>query len=1387
MGEGEYSVRLLTLPDCAQKRTVLKRAPHKQTHPAPDRPSENRLPLSDLTVVNEQSMGLKRSHPFFPFQAVLLMTSSRPFRLPPRRDLSVTPLQIYPVYIADMTKPVAKGDGGINLQTFESSEAGLFSIIDSYHGMGAGDEIKIFWNNIVIHKLNIRPEDVNEERLFFYLPTTEIAPGYSECYCQVTRSGEPLPDNPSAVLTLLVKLDLPAGEDEEQHLPWHSHLDIVGLPQDVIDNGVSKEWSSKGVPMTIKHYRGCAENDVIWLRWGSILLPPHLVIKEEADGTQEIVITASPGDILTAGDSSSLPIRYEIHDEVWNWCEKWSKDTSVQVDAGAARLDPAFFADADDGELHLDQLDHQATDLLIRFEINKEFTTGDTIVINVAGVGDTGTAPRTLTEEVTVGDLPYILEFPIPFAFVSLFASGTLDGSYVLRKKDGSPLLYSKRTFVKVIGNAALLPAPTIEEVIGTILPGDSKTATVRFAYPSLKVGDSIIMIWEGTKPDGSPYEYEEAYDVSNNDEQAGFTYIYVMNEHILPLNNGSLKLYYRVYNDDPAEYGLSESDFLRVEVRAVPATLPAPDVEEAKDGVIDPTLVYTQAHVLVKPVNWMKGDTLTYHWIGISAFSSTKGSVPITLLSIDKTARFRVDVQYVSANIGYTVTVRYTVLHAETGKYSYSAPFEVMVGIPVGHLPAPTVLQAPNGLLNPMDALNGVDIECSYLSMDEELDTLALKWRGTPGAGTSEDLEQPAEPSDIVTFHLPASFVGANIRRSVDVNYDVQRYGLWTPSETLPLNILDFQDPENDLPTPQVPQADNTVLDLMEFAGDARVLVNIWPFIAKGQRTWVYVEGETSTGSYRIDVLKDHQISDQQVAGGLDEPLLRSELLKLRHSSPADVKCKVIFDNSTEETAAIEFPALPLTIRTRYDYVTPVITKILNPQGQEIPEAGLTYDKRVTIHGTATRGEKVEIRVNGVPKGTPQATDLWEWESPADSLVEGLQTVTVKALYDADVPDGNPRTFTIGIATKPSITAVNDSKGSVAHNGITYDREITVAVFADPDQHVQLYDDTAPIGSPITLDGEGKGSTKLSTLTLKPYAIKVRALYGEQLESPAHNFTVKPHEAVTLTSVRHSRGELNNGGSTVDTSVVLTGKVTPLYQVQIYDLGAATNIIVSADANGTWTTPFAINLGDHSVHAKALSTEQPSTPRTFRRISPMTFDTSSATLPGKTYICAGYPHVLPKWNSGNSLTRRATGGTGIITYSSSNPAIAAVDGNGFVTARGKGNATITATDTAAQQSKSFIVSVTNVVICYGGGNGGWATALANVAAVGARIPSMGELNEIHAAYGASWPMGNHHYWSTDPGSYWWPFKSRRTKYLVTGGDGDARDFGHASNIVGIR
>ena len=1053
------------------------------------------------------------------------MSSSRQFLFIPREELAalVSPLQMWPLLIAGMVRPVVDADGGVNIAVVEEHDAGMFCAIDPYLNMAINDELKVFWNEKLLHELKVKPEQLNE-RMYFFLPTDDVVPGFAESYYLLTRTGETVPEE-SARLKLLVKLHKPALDDKEPNLPWHSALKMVELPQDVIDNGVTKEWAAKGVPMTIKTYPGIALRDVIQVRWGSVFLLPHELSQAEVDGTVDIVVTAMPADILTAGDADKMKIHYVVHDELWNYSEKWSEETNLLVEAGAARLGAAIFKEADNGQIHLKDLDHQPVTLQILVEAGDVFDPGDTLKIRVIGTPLPGNAPRTFPAEATVSTPPYICRIPIPFEFVSLFALGTLDAAYELHKKDGSDPLTSKRTFVDVIGNPAQLPAPTVNEVIGAVLPVNAMMATVVIRYPAIANGDFINLIWEGAKSDTSPYVHEEKHSVSENEQKSGEAIVYVRGEHIEALNNGSLKLYYRVSTDDTSQHGVSESDFLRVAVGSLNATLPVPEVEEAKDGVIDPTQVYTQAHVLIKPVNWVKEDTLTYHWIGINPFGTTRGSVPITTMTIGKPVRFRVDASYVAANIGYNVTVRYTLLHAATGKYSYSVPLDVLVGIPVGRLPSPTVVQAPSGTLNPMDALNGVDIECSYASMDETLDLLGLKWRGTPGAGTSEDLEKPAEASGTVTFHLPASAIGANIGREVSVSYAMQRYNLWTPSDALALNILSFQNPEKDLPRPEAPQAKNDVLDLMEFTGDARVLVKAWPFIAARQLVWLSVEGRTSNDVYTIDLLKGHEVSDLQVTQGLNETLLRMELLKLLHSSTATVKCKVIFDGGKDGVTAIHFPSLPLTIRTRYDYVKPVITSVKNLQNTVIPEAGLTYDKRVTIHGTATRGEKVDVQINGVSKGMPPVGAGSTWELPVE-LVEGVQRIIAIAQYDADEKNSDPRTFTIGIPTEPKILAITDSKGSVGHNGTTYDTEVTVTVKADPYQLVQLYDNFTTIGSPISLDGNGEGTTRLSRLSPKGYSIKARALYGNNKESPARSFTV------AVDTWRDSITDFNNGTS---------------------------------------------------------------------------------------------------------------------------------------------------------------------------------------------------------------------------------------------------------------
>jgi len=1113
----------------------------------------------------------------------------------PSRNELLAPLSgLFPPYFADMVIPVAGADGGINRKAFEAFDAGLFALIDPHPNMAIDDLLEVFLNDKKVGELKVKDEHLNQ-RWFFFVPKDGLVPGLFTCHYVLTRAGETVPDDPSATLTLLLEIDDPAGPDKRPFEPWHSELKKVGLPQDVIDNGVTKEWADKGVPMTITHYPKMAVGDSILAMWGSVFLLPHVLTQAEVDGTAEIIVMARPEDILTAGDSAAMKIHYDVCDLVYNWSVKWSEATSVQVDAGVSRLDALIIKEADDGKIILADLDANPVTLQIRIKANDVFTAGDTLQITVVGTPIPGRPPQTFTVEAIVRNPIYIHEIQVAYEFVKLFAQGTLDASYALRKQDGSPTLYSRRTFATVIGNPSLLPAPTISEVVGNILPFNVPIASVVIRYPGMTNGDVVTLLWLGTTSDGSIYLHEEEYIVSSVDQQAGILIIYVQAEHVIALNGGSLKLNYRVYNDTTGQYGLGESDYLRVQVGTVQGTYPAPEVEEEKDGVINPELVYTQAHVIVNPVNWLKGDTLTFHWVGPVPWGSTSGSIPITVSTIGKPVRFRVDAQYVTANIGFEVTVIYTLLHAATGQYSYSKPLTFIVGIPVGRLPPPVVVQALNGSLNPMHVVNtGVDIDCSYETMDETLDILKLLWQGTPGPGTSIDIEKPAEASGTVRFHLPPLVVGANIGRSVEVRYALQRHRLWTNSEELLLNVLDFQDPETELPRPEVPEAKAGELLLMELAGNAKVLVNAWPFIALGHFVWLYIEGQVSTGAYRIDLLTAHEVNSTQLTQGLNETLLKTELLKLLHGSNATVVCKVSFDNSRDEDTAIVFPKLPLVIRQHYEYVTPVITTVKTALGTVIPEAGQTYDKRLTIEGTATRDEKVDIQINGISKGMPTVNASSEWTLTVD-LIEGLHRVEAIAQYDADDKVSDPRTFTIAVATKPSITAVTDASGPVDDNDTTYFTEVTVSVHADSNQTMQLYEGAAAIGSPITLGGNGEGSTKLQNLNTKTYPIKAKATYGDQLESAVRTFKVAEATAPVISEVRDSNGDIKNNGTTFDSRVTIIGTAIPDQRIQIYNGTTPIAPDTLVDDKGIWTKTLTnLNPAGYRILAKGLYGTQP-------------------------------------------------------------------------------------------------------------------------------------------------------------------------------------------------
>lgn len=226
---------------------------------------------------------------------------------------------------------------------------------------------------------------------------------------------------------------------------------------------------------------------------------------------------------------------------------------------------------------------------------------------------------------------------------------------------------------------------------------------------------------------------------------------------------------------------------------------------------------------------------------------------------------------------------------------------------------------------------------------------------------------------------------------------------------------------------------------------------------------------------------------------------------MKLGHSTPANVICKVAFDGSDKENTACVFPQLPLTIRTRYDYVQPVITGVTDSRG-EVAEDGKTRDEKVTVTGTATRGETVELFDGTTTSmGTALVDADSTWSREIGPLTEKSYRISAKALYDADPVSSQPRTFTVKFAQTPEILSVTDSRGTVAEGATTYDNSVLVAGSATPNLQIQLQENNQP-GPTLDVDDKGNWNHRFNNLKVQPYSIVEGFIRYRSRAEPAAN-----------------------------------------------------------------------------------------------------------------------------------------------------------------------------------------------------------------------------------------------------------------------------------------
>ncbi|WP_411706444.1 hypothetical protein [Edaphovirga cremea] len=237
--------------------------------------------------------------------------------------------------------------------------------------------------------------------------------------------------------------------------------------------------------------------------------------------------------------------------------------------------------------------------------------------------------------------------------------------------------------------------------------------------------------------------------------------------------------------------------------------------------------------------------------------------------------------------------------------------------------LAAPSVREAVGKLLTVWNGRDGVTVRVKYDGMSRH-HIITLCWEQ---AGVCLALApQPGNAvAGYVDFSVSREAVIHGIGKTVPIRFSVASR---CKQATSPDLELETSWPVR-LSTPVVPQAtppavQGGILDLRTFLGDASIVVAKWWFILLGQIGWLKCTGTAEDGSsYTINVAAGHPITAGEVIAGLDIPLLRTELEKLRNKTALVVFYEGTPDVGGVRNNAIPFPVLNLEFRKAYYHYT--------------------------------------------------------------------------------------------------------------------------------------------------------------------------------------------------------------------------------------------------------------------------------------------------------------------------------------------------------------------------------------------------------------------------------------------------------------------------------
>jgi len=1139
----------------------------------------------------------------------------------------------------------------------------------------------------------IGPEDLTGERFFLSVPRSVLnldpVTGLAfipDVYGEVLRIGTDTPST-SPPQTIFIKITRPGGVDERPFEPWHSKLRL-SLDHTIIG-------ANQSVVATITQWEHMRVNDLVVVYWGGEIFDVLVVTPDQVGRDLTFEISA---EFIALVGSGHYAVAFYLNDEVRNEsgpAQPWSKPVSVEVNLDITLLDEPFLIEAGDEQLILDAdaLGRDPAHAEVEIRRGGPFLVGDIIELTVEGTTHDGVYVRE-TFSQTVGRVPEFLEFVLRNEMVRSLLLSQMSIFYV-RRRTGVDDLPSRRLTVAVVGLHYELPRPNVREAHGPFIEPDLPRITVEMPdyQPPGTAGDNLEVVLQGFNVDFTPERISSSRLAGNPPRTRDFpTADYMRLEGLRDAN-----VHYIVTGAE----GIRESERRWVQVGRPPRTLPAPVIQEAVEGNIDPSTLGSNG-TLEKRADFRPGD------ITVVRYTGSIGGVlqqEYRLFLAANPLVLDIPRQLILDNTDGTITVSY--LRERGGVFDYSEELVVTVGTALGELFLPEVLEATTepDELDPLRVWPaGATVRVRYFEIKRG-DQVEVRFEGLPGEGSYYEVKTN-QSGDFIDVTIPTDVIGYNIHprgRDILVSFVVIRNGFPTVSPLLVVHLLSL----HHLPGPLIDSiGENAVLEVPLLQDFEETRVPAWPYAKAEQRMWLLYQGTRNTGAaYENEVYRSRPLSAAEAVNGITSETPVLALRNLQDWSELTISFWVTFDHSGDINNAVLFEVRHHMIELQAaTYPFPRIKDSVPPDEQEVSIDPVLVENKC----------QVLVSYDRMNQGGVDRVEL-HWFYPDGTL--------------ADIPiqeglDGGTVTFNISndiLAKSVNSTIHLQYITQLGRGGIGISEEQTVMV-----QTIQPADLVR-----VLLNGVANGGT-LNPPDLVNNAIATSPKWRLSLEG----------QRVWLSITTDAPG--------VEPLVLLTNhRLTAIQQANgLANIQVSRAWLLSVPNNARITVRMRVTFNGSENEVDAV--EFPTTEYTVRLVSPLVFDSSFVQLGTRTYLIPGSPNVLPAFGAGNSIRRVATGGTAPYTYSSSNTGVAVVDASGLVTVRGNGSVTITVRDSSVPaQTRSYTVSVSGVVLCYGLG-GGTKTDINNAAArIGVRVATIDELRALSAAYGNRWPMGNASYWSS--------------------------------------